>query len=91
MPPDSVKPFTEDELLDLKNLIKDPSATGFFTEDMARRLIARMEAAEQCAYGLEAVCEVECTGCGCELGDPHEKECDIELDLKNWYIRKGGK
>lgn len=45
--------FTDDELLTLKKLIDDPEASGFFTEDMARRLIGRLEAAEICAKHMQ--------------------------------------
>jgi hypothetical protein len=39
--------FTDADLARLHELLDDPQSSGFFTEDTARRIIARMEAAEK--------------------------------------------
>ncbi len=41
--------FTDEDLKRLKELLDDTKASGFFTEDMARGIIARLEAAEEIA------------------------------------------
>jgi DNA-binding MltR family transcriptional regulator len=40
-------PFTDDDLQQLKDDLNNPQASMFFTEDMARRLIARLEDQER--------------------------------------------
>ena len=47
---DDEKPtvFSDADMNRLKDLLDDPQASGFFTEETARGLLARLDAAEAC-------------------------------------------
>lgn len=58
--------FTDDDLKRLKELLNDPQASGFFTEEMAKGILARLEAAERAAAdtGSNELYKAWCKACG---------------------------
>lgn len=75
--------FTDDDLARLTELLDDPQASGFFTEDMARGILARLAAAEKCMdrswMGHTKACQKgkNLSGgpsvCICDMGDLYMK------------------
>lgn len=57
--------FSDDDLKRLKELLDDQQASGFFTEDMARRILARLSAAEANMGGHSVDCPKVIGKCIC--------------------------
>lgn len=77
------KPFTDDDLKDLKDLLGDPQASGFFTEEMANGILARLEAAEKkAAYASHTYhCPM--------LGLEEPCQCGLQSIDQSWRLKAG--